>query len=225
MTDDRPRRDRPALSRDSVITAALNLVDRDGLNKLTMRALGRELGVDPMAAYYHVPNKTALLDGVVEAVWAELELPGMTEDPWQDQLRESAWSILATLRRHPQALPIMASRPNISTAGLRMANHVLGLLDLAGLPPHQALTTLNAAGEFILGHALAETGALLPTGVAGDADLPSAYRSVVENGALPHLARALGAVDIGTVHGDDIFEVGIAHLIAGITSTPLARPE
>jgi TetR/AcrR family tetracycline transcriptional repressor len=206
---------RPMLNRPVVVGAALAIVDRDGLDKLTMRALGRELGADPMAAYHYVPNKTALLDSVVEAVWAELVLASITDEPWQDQLRAAGWAILATLRRHPRALPIMASRPNVSAAGMRMADHVLGLLTLAGLPPQEALLTLNSAGEYILGHALAETGALLPAGVSGGADVGT-YASAAEQGSLPHLQFVLAGSELNQINGDRLFDNGLDLIIKGI---------
>lgn len=93
---------------------ALDIVDRDSLDGLTMRALGRELGADPMAAYYHLPNKTAVLDGIVEAVWSELDLPEPSSQPWQERLEAIARAIRDTLRRHPNALPILATRPPTS---------------------------------------------------------------------------------------------------------------
>jgi TetR/AcrR family tetracycline transcriptional repressor len=197
------------------VGAALAIVDRDGLDKLAMRALGRELGADPMAAYHYVPNKTALLDGVVEAVWAKLVLADITDEPWPDQLRAAGWAILATLRRHPRAQPIMASRPNVSAAGMRMADHVLGLLILAGLSTQEALLTLNSTGEYVLGHVLAQTGALLPAGVSGEADVGT-YVSVAEQGQLPHLRCVLAGSELNQINGDRLFENGLDLIISGI---------
>lgn len=203
---------RPALSRRRVVAAALEIVDREGVRGLTMRALGRELGVDPMAAYHHVPNKEAILDGVVEAVWAEVDPPPPSDLPWQQQLVEVARSIRATLARHPNALPLMASRPNVSVPGFEVVDHVLGVMLDAGLAPEDALALVNAAGEFLLGHALAETG---PPLAGGDDDILDAVSDVDRDGRLPHLRRVLAEVDLSRVTSDAIFEAGVASLVAG----------
>ena len=208
-----PETPRPALNRERVVTAALEIVDRDGVEGLTMRALGRELGVDPMAAYHHVPNKEAILDGVAEAVWAELELPAAIGGPWQSRLADIARAIRTTLSRHPNALPIMAARPNLSTPGFRVVDHTLGILLESGLPGRDALEFVNAASEFLLGHALAETATPLPQ---GDAVIAAAIADSDQDHPLPHLRRALTETDLAEVTTDSIFEAGIQALIGGI---------
>lgn len=211
MTSKRPR---PELTRERVVHAALRIVDRDGLDALTMRALGRELGADPMAAYHHLPNKAAVLDGVVEAVWSELELPVGDDEPWQAQLEHIAVAVRDTLRRHPNALPILATRPNVSAPGFRLTNRTLGVVLDAGLPPDEALAFVNAAGEFLLGHALAETAPPLPT--SSDTDITAAVAAVRSTEHLPHLAHVLDHVDLSDVTMDDIFRAGIDTLRRGL---------
>lgn len=208
-----PDSNRPPLNRRRVIAAALDIVDRDGVDGLTMRALGRELGVDPMAAYHYVPNKQAVLDGVVEAVWAELQLPEHSDASWQEQLADVARSIRANLARHPNALPVMASRPNLSMPGFEAVDHILGFLLDAGLDPQEALQFVNAAGEFLLGHALAETS---PPPIQGDDDILDTFTDADRDHTLPHLRRVLDEVDLATVTMDTIFETGLAALIDGI---------
>lgn len=208
-----PKPDRPALNRQRVVAAALDIVDRDGVEGLTMRALGRELDVDPMAAYYHVPNKDAILDGVVEAVWAELALPEVLAGAWQSQLADVARAIRATLRRHPRALPIMATRPNLSTPGFRVVDHTLGILIEAGLSPRVSLEFVNAASEFLLGHALAETAPPLPE---GETRIVAAVSGAEEHNSLPYLTRAMSEIDLTELTTDSIFEAGLEALINGI---------
>ena len=97
------------LTREVLTAAALRIVDGDGLDALSMRRLGLELGVDPMAAYRHIPNKGILLDGIVEAVMAEIETDAVDASlPWPDQLRMLALSYLTTLMAHPHAAPLIA---------------------------------------------------------------------------------------------------------------------
>lgn len=208
-----PKAERPALSRQRVVAAALDIVDRNGVESLTMRALGRELGVDPMAAYYHVPNKEAILDGVVEAVWAELELPDPSDDSWQTQLADVARSIRTTLSRHPNALPIMATRPNLSTPGFRVVDHTFGILLGAGLPPREALEFVNAAAEYLLGHALTETARALPE---GDDQIVGAVSDADQDHAMPNLRQVMSDTDLSEVTTDSIFEAGLRALIGGI---------
>lgn len=210
----RSRDPRSPLTRQRVVSAALRIVDRDGLDGLTMRALGRELGVDPMAAYYHVPNKAALLDGVVEAVWSELSLPEPSDQPWQLQLEQIARAMRETLRRHPNALPILATRPNMSAAGFRLTDRTLGVLLQAGLPAAEALDFVNAAGEFLLGHALAEAGPPFAGLAPGDDDILAAITDAA--GQYPHLTAALAATDLREITMDRIFEAGLATMRRGL---------
>lgn len=207
-----PKSSRPPLGRQQVVAAALAIVDRDGLPALTMRALGRELGVDPMAAYHHVPNKAAVLDGVVEAVWSELDLPDPSDQPWQVQLVQIAGAMRATLGRHPHALPVIASRPNLSVPGFRLADRTLGVLLGAGLPAGEALAFLNAASEFVLGHALAESG----SSSGGDDAIAAALLEAQESEELPHLTGALESVELSSVSADGIFDAGISTLVRGL---------
>lgn len=198
-----------------MVAAALAIVDRDGASGLTMRTLGTELDVDPMAAYHHVPNKDAVLDGVVEAIWAEVAVPEPSRDRWQEQMEAIARSIRSTLRRHPNALPIIATRPNLSTPGYLIVDHILGVLHGAGLPPGEALAFVNASGEFLLGHALAETS---PPPLEGDAGLMAALEDAGAEHQLPNLRRAFGQARPGDLTMDVIFDTGIRTLIRGLES-------
>lgn len=221
-----PRRTR-TLTREAVVTAALDIVDRDGAHALTMRALGRELGVDPMAAYNHVPNKSAVLDGVVEAVWADLELPEPHSRHWREQLAEIARAMRRTLLRHPNALGILATRPNRGEPGLRLVEATLSPLLEAGVEPVDALLFVNAAASFVIGHALAESGHT-PTGWDvsdrsgaerhddDTTELVEALSRIVNEVDHPGLARTLDEVDLEQLTGDRIFETGIAALVAGL---------
>jgi TetR/AcrR family transcriptional regulator, tetracycline repressor protein len=207
-----------ALNRERVLAAALQVLDRDAVDGLTMRALGRELDVDPMAVYHYFPNKAAVLDGLVEAVWAELELPSLTDEAWQIQLERIAAAVRRTLLRHPHALPVMATRPNRSIQGFRLTDRTLGVLRLAGLPPLEALEVVNAAGEFLLGHALAEAGVpQLTEGAADDHAILTAFEDASTREAFPHLAEAFACgVTLSAISMDRIFDAGIAALRRGI---------
>lgn len=223
MTGGRARKDRgravprAPLTRERVVAAALRILDRDGLEGLTMRALGRELGVDPMAVYYHVPNKAALLDGVVEAVWSELELPEWGGGPWQVQLERIARAMRETLRAHPNALPVMATRPNLSAPGFRLVDRTLEVLLAVGLPPQEAMEFVNAAGSFLFGLVLTEVGQ--PLGGAeevADAEILRAVDRARDAEAFPSLSDALRAVDLARLTPDRFFEAGVQVLRRGL---------
>lgn len=201
------------LSRSIVVSRALEILDRDGEKGLTMRALGRELRADPMAAYHHFADKEAILDALVEAVWAELQLPEDIGEDWQTALRSIADSIRETLRRHPSALPIMASRPNLSTPGFRVVDRTLGLLLQAGLPAVESLAFVNAAAEFFLGHALTETA---PSAADADDRLATAIQEAGDGVDLPNLQAAIADTDISKLTADDIFDAGVDNLIRGV---------
>ena len=135
---------RKGLSRSRVVVAALAIVDRDGPEGLTMRALGRELGVDPMAVYHYVPGKSALYDALAEAVWAEVELPARTGE-WEADLVALARGVRRALLAHPRALPVVATRQSVAPATLDLLETGIAILVEAGLPPAVALSLMGAA--------------------------------------------------------------------------------
>lgn len=194
--------------------AALRIVDRDGLDNLTMRALGRELFVDPMAVYHHLPNKGAILDGVVEAVMREVPLEVPDDVPWQEQLAAFARGYRDALRAHPNAIPAVATRPDVSPAALRILEAALGILLRAGFGPADAVKLMHAGSVFVVGHALDEVGFSLGLD-ANDLDEGAAavVQKELESGEYPHLVAAMSASE--GVGVDDTFEAGLASLIAG----------
>lgn len=97
------------LSRERALSAALELADKDGIASLSMRKLALELGVEAMSLYHHVANKDDILGGMVDLVFAEIELPAKGDD-WKPAMRDRARSARAAMRRHPWAISIMDSR-------------------------------------------------------------------------------------------------------------------
>jgi TetR/AcrR family tetracycline transcriptional repressor len=145
--------ERRRLTRELIVAAALAMIDEDGLDALSMRKLGTHLGVDPMAVYYHVPNKAALFDGVVEAVLRELD----------DELALSPVDVVAAmtayrdvLRRHPHALPVVSTRPIRTPEALVPFERILASFVEAGFSPPAAVTAMTCAVEYTMGHVIAE---------------------------------------------------------------------
>lgn len=152
---------KPRLSRDLVLSSALDLVDAEGLDALTMRRLGQVLGRDPMSLYRYAENRAALLDGVSELVLDELSI--FPADPdWKAQLRRIAHDLRLLALRHPNVVPLLVTRPLSTPLGLRPLGtvrpleQILALLIDAGFDPADALHVYRAYYGFLYGHILNE---------------------------------------------------------------------
>ncbi|MEX5237408.1 TetR/AcrR family transcriptional regulator C-terminal domain-containing protein [Kocuria arenosa] len=156
-----PKTRRPRLSREAVLTTALALVDAEGLEALTMRRLGHELGRDPMGLYRYAKNRADLLDGITELVLDQLDIPAHAAD-WQDQLRATAHDFRALALAHPHVVPLLVTRPLSTPLGLRPLGtlrpleNILALLIDAGFAPTDALHVYRAYYGFLYGHILNE---------------------------------------------------------------------
>ncbi|WP_344445521.1 TetR/AcrR family transcriptional regulator C-terminal domain-containing protein [Kitasatospora nipponensis] len=149
---------RAGLTRPKVLAAALELVDREGVERLSMRRLGSALGVEAMTLYHYLPNKAALLDGLVELVVSAVR-PGEPSGPppgWQEGLRAFATALRAELLRHPAVIPLVATRPVHSAAALAVVEETAQRLVRAGFTPLLALRLVNAVATTVTGHCLAE---------------------------------------------------------------------
>jgi len=146
---------RPGLTRARVLACAVELADRDGLEALTMRRLGEELGVEAMSIYGHVANKDDLLNRMVDAVFAEIDLPP-TSAPWRDALRHRSVSFREVLRRHPWAVALKGSGTNPGPATLRHHDRVLGTLLTGGFSLELTAHAISALDSYIYGFALQE---------------------------------------------------------------------
>ena len=135
---------RTPLSRERVLLEAVALADEHGIGTLTMRRLADRLLVEPRSLYHHVANKDEILDGMVDVVFREIELPSMHAE-WKTAMRERATSARAALRRHPWAIGRMESRATPGPATLRHHDAVVGCLRYAGF-------TDRADGPRLLGH-------------------------------------------------------------------------
>ncbi len=150
------------ITRDVVLAAALELIDRDGVDGLSMRRLARVLGRDPMILYRHAPNKAALLDGVAETVIAQLKVDSADPD-WAAQLRAVARGYRALALAHPKVVPLLVTRPLATPLGLRPPGtlrpleDILTLLTRAGFSGPDALHIYRALFGFLHGHALPTT--------------------------------------------------------------------
>jgi TetR/AcrR family transcriptional regulator, tetracycline repressor protein len=138
--------ERTRLTRAAVVDRALALADAAGLEALTIRKLATELGVTPMALYWHFRGKDELLSGVADRLWSEMDLTVDRSAPWTDQLRGLLTSLLAMLRSHPAATPLLARSDIVkSESALNAIEVTLDLLRTAGLSPRDASAVASSA--------------------------------------------------------------------------------
>ena len=197
---------RERLTRRRVVAAALAVVDRDGLEGLTMRALGRELGVDPMAAYHHVPSKAAILQGVVEAILAEIPLPPADAAmSWQDGLRLIAHSYRQALLAHPNALPAASTQPPLTPSSLELIETAATLLVRGGLRPLEALECINGMAILVIGSTLVEVGVTPGSEPIEQQTIEGVYAGLSPE-AFPTLTAIMAAADPASFDSDRQFE-------------------
>lgn len=213
---------RPRLTREKVLRAALDFVDANGLAALSMQKLGAELGVQGMSLYSHVENKDALLDGIVEAMSWEAEMPPAGATDWRDALRRLADEIRGIILRHPAASPLLVSRRVMPTRRLEQVDAYIGLLMRAGFTEGRAMDVLRTVVMYAHGYALAEA---CYTACAGcgpwPADELSQMRRVTEmvpRDAPDHLLR-LAMLFCGRCDIDEQFSLGIELMIRGLDGT------
>lgn len=200
---------RPTLNREFIVATALAMIDRDGLDRFSMRRLGAELEVDPMAVYHYFPSKADLFDGLVEAVWMETEIPLSKPGPWLEAMVVYVTAVRKALKRHPAALPAVATRPVNTQAILSLIETVAGRLVEAGADPSDALDAVNCLMYFVAGHALAEVGEPV-----GGPDHPEFDPENLDLAAIPTLVEAITSGY--SFDADRQFELGLRSMLVGM---------
>jgi AcrR family transcriptional regulator len=146
---------RSPLNRDKVLQEAVSLADENGIESLTMRKLAEEFGVVPMALYKHVANKEDMLDGMVDVVFGEIDLPSKGAD-WKTAMRDRANSVRQVISRHRWAIGLTESRRKPGPTNLRHHDAVIGCLRAAGFSTEMAIHAYSALDSYIYGFALQE---------------------------------------------------------------------
>jgi AcrR family transcriptional regulator len=211
---DRPSpRTRVPLSRERVLRAALALADRGGIESLTMRRLGLDLQVEAMSLYNHVAGKEDILDGIVDLVFGEIDLPSGGAD-WKPAMRLRAISAREALLRHPWACSLMQSRSRPGPATLRHHDSVLGGLRTSGFTMVMAAHAVSVIDGYLYGFAMQQLNLPLHT--------PEQVAEVGESilrqlaGDYPHLAEMIAlAMKPGYDYGDE-FEFGLDLVLDGL---------
>jgi AcrR family transcriptional regulator len=183
---------RAPLTRERVLRAALALADQGGFESLTMRNLAKELGVEAMSLYNHVANKDDLLDGMIDLVFGEIELPP-TDVDWKAAMRQRAVSTREALNRHRWAIGLMEGRSSHGPANLSLHDAVLGCLRAAGFSLEMTVHAYSVQDSYIYGFALQERDMSSESAddFAAEAQRQMhAYQAVLAD--YPHLAEVVG---------------------------------
>ena len=218
---DTPRPGDGKITRELVFATALELIDRDGADALSMRRLGAALGRDPMILYRHAPGKAALLDGVVETVFAQLKVDPADHD-WAAQLRGVARHYRALALAHPNVLPLLVTQQLATPLALhprstlRPLEDALALLIRAGFSGPDALHVYRALFGFLNGHLLNELRELVENPDETD-DLLRLGLHRLPIGEFP-LLRSL-AHALATYDGAAELERGLDILLTGLATT------
>jgi AcrR family transcriptional regulator len=219
----RSREGRPRLSRERVLGGAMTVADAGGIDALTIRSLAQSLGVKPMSVYYYVANKDEILDGIVDLVFSQIELPTPGGD-WRAEIHRRAHSARRVLRAHPWAIGLMESRTSPGPATLRHHDAVIATLRGAGFSHELTAHAYALLDSYTYGFALQEIG--LPfEGSDSVADVAEPIMERFSTGEYPHL------VEMATDHylqpgydfGDE-FEWGLDLILDGLTRQEARRP-
>lgn len=207
---------RAPLSRDRIVQAAVALADDHGIGAISMRKLGRALGVEAMSLYNHVADKDDLLDGMADRITTEFDTP-TGGGPWRDEIRRSAISCHAALVRHPWASSVLESRTHPGPARLRYLDSVVGVLRRAGFRPLTIARGLTAIDSHTYGFALQESAWPVAT-----ADWPEAAATAMDayEGEYPNLT-AMAEMAMA-VPGEKLldFEFGLDLILDGLERLP-----
>jgi TetR/AcrR family transcriptional regulator, tetracycline repressor protein len=211
---------RETLTRAKVLSAAMTLVDAEGIERLSMRRLAAVLDVQAMSLYNHVSSKADILDGIVEHAFGQVELPD-TELAWPEQVRALASSMYRVLSRHPSVpVALVTDQANPSSArALRPYDRLAGAIYQAGFSDRQAIRALNAITGLVLGSLLLSTAGFTssPDEHARAANA-SAYLRQLDPTQLPNLSRILRNRTPPEASRQEDFEQALDILIQGLVA-------
>ncbi len=203
------------LSKGRIVEAALALADETGMERLTIRRLADALGVGPMSVYHYFPNKEAIIDAMVDAVFAQIALPPEDEH-WKPALRIRCLSVRDVLGRHRWAPPYMESRTSPGPATLRHHDAVLGCLRRGGLPNELVAHAYAIVDSYLYGFAL-EEAALPAGGGEGIREVAVEIAAAFDPEAYPHLlAFTMEHVMQPGYRFADSFEFGLDLILDGL---------
>jgi TetR/AcrR family tetracycline transcriptional repressor len=215
---------RSVLTGERIVSTALGVVDRDGLDGLSMRKLAGELGVDPMSIYHHIPNKEALLRALVEQVFASMAVPSQNGD-WKRRVHRWAETYRGITAAHPNlVLRIVSDPATVAVAAVHVNESLYAAIEASGLPSRMIVRAADLIVDYVNGYALA----FAPPIVEG-VDARAAFKAELDARPPEHTAtqRRLFA-DTGRLDHRDSFRFGLDVILAGLDQLrprPTRSPE
>lgn len=209
----RPKKRAP-LTPERVLTAALKMADKQGLEALSMRNLAQTLGVEAMSLYNHVPGKERLLDGLVELVVGELELPAVGDGDWRKAMRGRALTAHRVLMRHPWATMLLVSRLNVGPNMLRYVDRTVGCLREAGFSWAMSDYAWNTLDAFTYGFTLQRLNFPLEPGKYASA--AKQFLPMIPEAVFPYMNGLSQEIIAGRHDGLQHLELGLDLLLDGL---------
>lgn len=211
-----PTKTREPLTRERVIEAALDIMDAEGLDAVTMRYVARAVGVEAMSLYHHVRDKDDLLDGVCARVMADFRYPE-DRSSWIETARFAAREWRRVLKTHPNVIALFAERqrPMTDIDALMPMEFALEVIGEAGIEGRDLVTVFNVMGGYIMGSVMMEVGRMFSAGTL-DADIPdpAAIAGILPPDRLPAIIASLP--HLAACDPDEQFEFGLDLLLMGL---------
>lgn len=217
-----PRRGR--IDRETVLRTALRLVEQHGVDALTMRRVATELSVDPMSLYRHVDNKDALLDGIVEQLWAQVPVPtsdiaAQPPEDWKAALRRLGRGLREVVMSHPHAAPLLLSRPVMPRSALEFLQQALEVVQEAGFDERRAAAIVRCVSSVAMSDAALRVSYGWPTQEADGRDEPGpdqwiSIAQMLPPDTPPELVRVAWTVCPPLEVGED-FDLALELIVAG----------
>lgn len=208
------------LRREQVVATALRLLDEVGLDALTMRRLGQELGVQAATLYWHVKNKQELLEAMAEAMVASCVTGAPEGKTWVDRAAELAERLRRALLAHRDGARVFAGTYVAQENTLRFSEMFLGVLSEAGLPPRAAAWACWTLIYYVIGFTLEEQ-ALAPLAGAGENAAREQLRRALDRTTFPHLTRAFPHLTDADL--DARFRYGLGLVLRGLEAEPRGK--
>jgi AcrR family transcriptional regulator len=222
----RPRPARAPLSRDAIVHAALRVMDREGSAGLSMRRVAEELGTGPASLYWHVANKDALINLIIDQVASEIPLPEPDPDRWQEQLKDWMLGVRQVFGRHPGVAALTLGRVPTGPNVVRWAEWILALLRGAGIPDRIAAFAGDLLGLYLgaTGYEAAMPPMTSPTGEPLSLEervaMIRGYFASLPPDQFPNVVATVD--DLVGGGPDERFELGLDVILRGLAS--YARP-
>jgi len=198
-----------------VLAAAVSLADADGLESLTMRELGLRLGVEAMSLYNHVANKDDILDGMVDLVVSEIDLPSDAVG-WKEAMRRRATSAQAVFSRHPWASALVDSRESSGPARLRYFDWVIGTLRRAGFTLELAVRAFSLLDSYVYGFGRQQLNTAAPPDVKPE-EMAEAFLRTIPADEYPYLREMVVDYAMATGHDESAdFGFGLDLILDGL---------